>query len=531
MTATLTEFRDLVGYFNYSIVESDNGSGRIKVRGVFQRADAKNGNGRIYSEALWNRVLSDKSLQETIRSRGMTGEVEHPDDGVTKLSRVSHIVTKLEKKGKEIIGEAELLDTPSGKILQELFRAGVRVGISSRGAGTSVNKEGVEYVNESNFQLKTFDFVAEPSTFGAFPEVAESKYTGPYREDASMTQKIDELRRLHVRSGEIREALKHNSIDESSLARYASELTEMREMATTLNVQLKDDEKGSQEARETLDRINEVRSTATVRLHAICERQSNDLEVEVRSLSESSNNEGSAKHSQELAEALNKAMRLARFWKDRSIELTESQDDEGSVYKAKYEAAVSLLVHMNERFGVLGIRFADLEARHEVLSERHEAAIMISTEVVARHDRARILGEVRKAIEADPRLSRFESTLLRCEDLSEVQEQVVELSRALEGLAEADDSSDSEDDTKGSDEEPDDEKEKDKEESLFDPMDFESFEEELNEDISKQPFRESAPGDRILNTKASKSSHKTLVESRDPRHQMTGKLLAKRGWK
>ena len=163
----LHELRDYVGPIKWEVLSESAADGRMTVRGVFQRVGTQNANGRIYSNGLWERVLKDDKVNEAITRRRMLGEVEHPKDGTTNLARVSHIVTKLERKGSVIMGEAEVLNTPAGKLIQELFRSGVEVGISSRGRGTSQSRGGVEYVDENNFHLDTFDFVFKPSTPGA----------------------------------------------------------------------------------------------------------------------------------------------------------------------------------------------------------------------------------------------------------------------------------------------------------------------------------------------------------------------------
>jgi hypothetical protein len=64
-------------------------------------------------------------------------------------------------------GVVEILNTPSGKILQELLAGGVKLGISSRGVGTT-KKEGDKQVVQDDFQLICWDIVSEPSTPGAF---------------------------------------------------------------------------------------------------------------------------------------------------------------------------------------------------------------------------------------------------------------------------------------------------------------------------------------------------------------------------
>jgi hypothetical protein len=70
-------------------------------------------------------------------------------------------------EGDVVYGTAEILDTPSGKILQSLVESGVKLGISSRGVG-STKKQGDYHIVQDDFQLICWDYVSEPSTPGAF---------------------------------------------------------------------------------------------------------------------------------------------------------------------------------------------------------------------------------------------------------------------------------------------------------------------------------------------------------------------------
>jgi hypothetical protein len=156
---------------NLQVLNEGKG-GPMRVRGVFQRADEENNNKRIYPKALLEREI--QKLDEAMKGRRLMGELDHPSHDSVKLSNVSHLITKLEAKGNEIIGEAEILDTPMGKVAKALIEGGVQVGISSRGMGTlSEGQDGKRYVNE-DFRLITWDLVADPSTRGAFPTLAES---------------------------------------------------------------------------------------------------------------------------------------------------------------------------------------------------------------------------------------------------------------------------------------------------------------------------------------------------------------------
>lgn len=157
---------------NLQILNEDKDTGVMKIRGIFQRADEENNNKRVYPGKLLEREIL--KLQPLINERRLLGELDHPKQDTVSLSNVSHLITDITIRGKEIIGEAELLNTPMGNVAQALIKGGVKIGISSRGLGTlTEGEDGRKYVNE-DFRLITWDIVADPSTRGAFPGLTES---------------------------------------------------------------------------------------------------------------------------------------------------------------------------------------------------------------------------------------------------------------------------------------------------------------------------------------------------------------------
>jgi hypothetical protein len=152
-----------------SLDEDASHPGKIMIRGQFARSDKATENKRLYKETLWRREFG--RLSEGIANRRMFGELDHPADGRTKLSRVSHIITKLDIRGNEVIGEAEVLDTPNGRIMQALAKAKAQVGVSSRGFGSTKNLPDGTLEVQEDFRLDTFDFVADPATKTAYPAV------------------------------------------------------------------------------------------------------------------------------------------------------------------------------------------------------------------------------------------------------------------------------------------------------------------------------------------------------------------------
>lgn len=147
------------------------------VGGIFQKADTRNANGRVYKLSLWEGIMKRPDIQSAIVERRMLGELGHPDCVETTAINVSHIVTELKLlPNGEVYGEADILDTPSGRILKTLYDAQVKMGISSRGylpEGSNLYPEGKDLVVPDDFELVTFDFVIEPSTPGANPTIKE----------------------------------------------------------------------------------------------------------------------------------------------------------------------------------------------------------------------------------------------------------------------------------------------------------------------------------------------------------------------
>jgi len=152
---------------NESLSKND---GRLIVNGVLQRAEAKNQNGRIYPKETLMREAT-KYSEGFIAEKRALGELDHPDSSVVNLNNVSHNILGMSWKGDDLVGTVEVLGTPAGNILKELFKSGIRLGISSRGMGSvkEIMGEGGDTLEvQPDFELIAFDFVSNPSTQGAF---------------------------------------------------------------------------------------------------------------------------------------------------------------------------------------------------------------------------------------------------------------------------------------------------------------------------------------------------------------------------
>jgi len=151
------------------LVEEKNGKKSLYIEGVFLQGDITNRNGRRYPmETLRKEV--DRYTKTFIESSRALGELGHPDGPTVNLDRVSHRIISLKEDGTNFIGKAKILNTPMGKIAQSLLDEGVKLGVSSRGIGSLVKKEGCNIVGDDFMLATAADIVADPSAPDAFVE-------------------------------------------------------------------------------------------------------------------------------------------------------------------------------------------------------------------------------------------------------------------------------------------------------------------------------------------------------------------------
>ena len=150
------------------IVEANKKTGekQYAIEGVFMQSEAKNKNGRVYEKAVMEKAV-DKYITEQVKTGRAVGELNHPEGPTVNLDKVSHKINSLHWQGNDVVGKASILKTPMGKIVEGLLDGGVKLGVSSRGMGSLVQKNGASYVN-GDFMLSTVDIVQDPSAPEAF---------------------------------------------------------------------------------------------------------------------------------------------------------------------------------------------------------------------------------------------------------------------------------------------------------------------------------------------------------------------------
>lgn len=151
----------------HCIVEKkENGEKNFIIEGIFAQAEKKNRNGRVYPKPIMENAVN-KYVEDQVNKKRSVGELNHPEGPTVNLDKVSHLITDLRFEGNDVMGKAQILDTPMGQIVKGLLEGGVQLGVSTRGMGSLEQKNGVMYVRD-DFILNTVDIVQDPSAPAAF---------------------------------------------------------------------------------------------------------------------------------------------------------------------------------------------------------------------------------------------------------------------------------------------------------------------------------------------------------------------------
>ena len=165
--------------------------GRMRVKGKLQESEVKNGNGRVYPREVLEREVK-KYMEGPIKTNTAMGELDHPESSIVNLNNVSHNIKRVWWEGNDLMGELELLNTPSGKIAQEIISAGIPLGISSRGMG-SVKQIGETVEVQDDFELLCWDLVSVPSTPNAYMTLSEGKQAQTVADYSKVNSLITEI--------------------------------------------------------------------------------------------------------------------------------------------------------------------------------------------------------------------------------------------------------------------------------------------------------------------------------------------------
>jgi hypothetical protein len=201
------------------LVEETNGKKNYKIRGIFLQSNVKNRNGRVYPRDILENEVT-RYNREFINKKRAFGELGHPDGPTVNLERVSHMITRLAPDGNNFVGEAKIMDTPYGKIVKGLIDEGAQLGVSSRGMGSLIQRNGANYVKDDFYLATAADIVADPSAPDAFVEgIMESREW--VWENGVLIEKDIEAWKQQVRDA------KQRALDETKLKVFESFLKKL----------------------------------------------------------------------------------------------------------------------------------------------------------------------------------------------------------------------------------------------------------------------------------------------------------------
>jgi hypothetical protein len=193
------------------LTETVNGKKSFWIQGPFLQGDIKNRNGRIYESRILAKEVK-RYNESYIKANRALGELGHPDGPSVNLDRVSHKITQLEQVGSNFIGKAKIIDTPMGRIASALLNDGVTLGVSSRGMGSLVERDGVKYVGEDFTLATAADIVADPSAPEAF-------VNGIYEGVEWYYDTAGKLLRAEIAREQVERHSSSRTLDESALLR------------------------------------------------------------------------------------------------------------------------------------------------------------------------------------------------------------------------------------------------------------------------------------------------------------------------
>ena len=210
--------REEINDAQYIVEEAGEGKKNYTIKGIFLQGDIKNRNGRIYPSQILHKEVT-RYNKEFINKNRAFGELGHPDGPTVNLERVSHMIKKLYPEGKNYIGEAKIMDTPYGKIVKSLIDEGAKLGVSSRGMGSLVQRQGQHFVGEDFYLATAADIVADPSAPDAFVEGIMENKEWVWNNGLLVEQDVAEWKKELIRTKKIELAEKKATIFKDFLSK------------------------------------------------------------------------------------------------------------------------------------------------------------------------------------------------------------------------------------------------------------------------------------------------------------------------
>lgn len=169
-----------------------------KIGGIGADSNEPTRNGRRYPIELWRNVEKSEYFIEGMQNRTLIGEADHPQERLDySVTEGAVVLTKYEiQNDGKVYTEFDILDTLPGRTVKTYFDAGCKLGVSSRGLGEEVMRDGEKIIDPDTYQFYCFDVVAFPAVKSARMDLIES--TSPKKQQLinSITSEIKQCKSL-----------------------------------------------------------------------------------------------------------------------------------------------------------------------------------------------------------------------------------------------------------------------------------------------------------------------------------------------
>jgi len=235
--------------------KGNDGKNHFYLNGRFGLVEVATANRRLYPRKLIEREVS--RLSEAMAAKKVYGELDHPSDGKTKFSRVSHFVLGATiNENNEIIGRIEIIPgTKNGDQALAIAKAGGTLGVSSRGFGSVVPDAKGNHVVQEDYKLVTWDIVADPANAGAHPDFVVEDKEGLMDIEKFIRENPELIKRLKA---DLREEVEPEARDHARVALQAEVERQLKEEGETIR------QEAVEQAKETLLNDPEVAAAKTV---------------------------------------------------------------------------------------------------------------------------------------------------------------------------------------------------------------------------------------------------------------------------
>lgn len=188
--------RESIDFNEFEILtENRNGKKDLYIEGIFAQSELKNRNGRFYPKQIMESAVDKYNTDWVSRNRAM-GELSHPDNRpMVKPEFASHLITKFQMEGNNVMGKARILNTPQGQIVKGLLEGGVKLGVSTRGLGSLSERAGAKYV-QNDFLLTAVDIVSDPSGPDAWVDAINENMEWVYLDGKFVEQDISRVKKV-----------------------------------------------------------------------------------------------------------------------------------------------------------------------------------------------------------------------------------------------------------------------------------------------------------------------------------------------